>query len=311
MKPFKVCICCVWASLFVCSGVYVLAQGLDPTIRTGATVSVSEHVYMIPDESKPIIPNVGFVVGDRGTLVIDTGLGQENGLIVLEEAKKLAPDNKLYVVSSHAHPEHDLGAMAFPAEATIIRSTKQVKDIEEMGMSLANRFATFSERSAELLEGAYFRAGDIIFSDSMRLDLGGVHVRVIEAGPNHTLGDTAFLVEEDELLFTGDVVMNEFPMPLNPRTTIQHWLDTLDKLEALTPKTIVPCHYAVGSLELIENYRKYFTTVRDRANELADAGKSEEEAANILKEELAKTFNEWKDPGRIPRTVHVVYRERK
>ncbi len=286
------------------------AQNLDPTIRTGATIAVSDHVYMIPDESKPIIPNVGFVVGDRGTLVIDTGLGEENGRIVLAEAVRLAPNNKLYIASTHAHPEHDLGAMAFPDDATLIRSANQVLDIEEMGMTLVNMFAGFSERSAALLEGATFKPADIIFNKSMTLDLGGVHVRIIESGPNHTLGDTAFLVEEDELLFTGDVVMNEFPMPLNPRTTIQHWLDTLDMLEGLGAKTVLPCHYAIGSTELIENYRTYFTTVRDRANTLADEGKSEEEAASILKTELAEKFNKWKDPNRIPRTVSVVYRER-
>ncbi len=300
----------IFLFLLALSSTSLVAQGLDPTIRTSATEAVSDHVFMIPDENKPIIPNVGFVVGDRGTLIIDTGLGQENGRIVLEEARKLSATNKLYVASTHAHPEHDLGAMAFPEDATIIRPAIQVKDIAEMGMSLANRFATFSDRSAELLEGAYFRPGDIMFEGSMTIDLGGVHVRLIEAGPNHTLGDTAFLVEEDELLFTGDVVMNEFPMPLNPATTIQHWLDTLDMLESLNAKIIVPCHYAVGSTELIENYRRYFTTVRDRANELADAGTTEEEAAEILKKELTKTFDKWKDPNRIPRTVSVAYRDR-
>ncbi|MEM8486711.1 MAG: MBL fold metallo-hydrolase [Bacteroidota bacterium] len=309
MKTFRVRICLALMTVLFASS--VSAQNLDPTIRVGATVAVSDHVYMIPDENKPIIPNVGFVVGNRATLVIDTGLGEENGRIVLSEAIRLAPENKLYIASSHAHPEHDLGAMAFPKDATVIRSANQILDIKEMDMRLVRMFAGFSLRSAELLEGAYFRPADVIYTDSMRLDLGGVHVRIIEAGPNHTLGDTAFLVEEDELLFTGDVVMNEFPMPLNPRTTIQHWLDTLDMLQGLGAKTIVPCHYAVGSTELIENYRSYFTTVRDRANALADEGKSEEEAAEILKVELAEMFNTWKDPNRIPRTVSVVYRERK
>ena len=71
-------------------------QGLDPTIKKGATVPVSDHVYMIPDEGKPIIPNVGIVVGERATLIIDSGLGNTNGLIVLEEARKVSKADKFY-----------------------------------------------------------------------------------------------------------------------------------------------------------------------------------------------------------------------
>lgn len=285
------------------------AQGLDPTIRAGATEQVTDHVYMIPDESKPIIPNVGFVVGDRATLVIDTGLGQKNGKTVLAEARKLSATNKLYVACTHTHPEHDLGAMAFPDDAVIVRSSMQEKDIEEGGMGLANRFATFSEKSAAYLEGAVIRPSDVIFVKDLTLDLGGVHVQLIQAGPTHTGGDVVFWVEEDEVLFTGDVVMHEFPMPLNPTTTINYWLSVLDMLEALNPKTVIPSHYPIGSVELIQNYQKYFKTVQSRAIELADEGKSEEEAAETLKEEMAKMFSKWKDPNRIPRSVTVAFRD--
>ena len=45
---------------------------------------VSEHVYAIVG-----FPNIGIVVGDRGTLVVDTGLGPRNGAIVMKQAEKL------------------------------------------------------------------------------------------------------------------------------------------------------------------------------------------------------------------------------
>ena len=83
------------------------------------------------------MPNVGYVVGDRAVLVIDTGLGPPNGAAVYEVAKKLGGAKAVYLVTTHVHPEHDLGAQAFPATATLIRSTAQVKDIAEFAGAAA------------------------------------------------------------------------------------------------------------------------------------------------------------------------------
>ena len=288
----------------------LFAQGMDPTIRSDTTIQVSEHVFMIPDESRPLVPNVGIVVGEDATLVIDSGLGLENGTIVLEQARTVAKGHTLYVAATHMHPEHDLGAMAFPDDASVIRSASQEMDIEEFGMALADRFATFSARTAELLEGAYIRESDIVFHNSHTLDLGGVHVRLIDAGPAHTRGDLALLVVEDSVLFTGDVVMNEFPNPISPASSVERWLDRLDELEGLRPRLIVPCHYPVGGIEMIARYRRYFLAVRDRTLALAVRGAPRDQIMKSVQEEVAAMFPEFHAPNRIRAAVNVVLRER-
>src|SRR4051812_34793819 len=57
----------------------VSAPPSAPMIKEGATVKVAAHSYVIPDMNVGGVPNVGVIVGDRGTLVIDTGLGKANG----------------------------------------------------------------------------------------------------------------------------------------------------------------------------------------------------------------------------------------
>src|SRR5438876_979469 len=103
----------------------------DPLIKENATVKVSEHVYVIPDFNVGLVPNVGIVVGNRATLVIDTGLGPRNGQTVLREMDKVNRTPELYVVSTHFHPEHALGEAAFPPNAKIIRAKAQQADIDE------------------------------------------------------------------------------------------------------------------------------------------------------------------------------------
>src|SRR5688572_2987934 len=74
------------------------AQPAAPThlVQTELLKAVSPHVQVIPDQSVPIVPNVGFVVGAKGVLVIDTGLGPRNGAAVGEVARRLAKGGQIW-----------------------------------------------------------------------------------------------------------------------------------------------------------------------------------------------------------------------
>ena len=150
-----------------------------PVVKVEGLRQIAPHVYIIPDNSVPAVPNVGIVVGDRAALVIDTGMGRANGAAVYEVAQKLAGTKPLYLVTTHVHPEHDLGAQGFPATTTLIRSTGQLKDITEFGLQLAKVFAGRSAVHAELLKDAEFRNADIVFEQTYDLDLGGVQAKLI------------------------------------------------------------------------------------------------------------------------------------
>src|SRR5690349_20915370 len=163
---------CLIASM--AAAIVASAQAVpDPLIKEGATVKVSDHVYVIPDGNVPLVPNVGIVVGSRATLVVDTGLGPRNGQTVLRETNKVSRNATVYVVATHFHPEHALGESAFPATAQIVRATAQQEDIDEFGLTLAKQFATRSPLTAELLKDAAFRKADVTFDTDHALDLGG------------------------------------------------------------------------------------------------------------------------------------------
>jgi len=245
----------VIASLSLAAG---QAPRPDPLVRENATQKVSDHVHVIPDNSVPMVPNVGIIVGDRAVLVIDTGMGARNGATVLREAQKVAGSKTVYLVTTHIHPEHDLGAHAFPATTQMIRADAQVEEIAADGTTTAERFASMSPLNAELLKGAVFRKADITFKDTYNLDLGGVRVRMMAMGFNHTRGDTAFFVEPDAVLFSGDIVMTRLPNISGPESRVQQWLTSLDRFEALRPKLIVPSHGPLGDAAMIASYRAYF-----------------------------------------------------
>lgn len=279
----------------------------DPMVQANATRKLTAHVYAIEDKDTTFgIPNIGFVVGTRAALVIDTGMGERNGRTVLAEVEKIAPGKALYLVTTHVHPEHDLGAGAFPASTKMIRSQDQIKDIDEFGYRLADAFSKRSAVNAELLKGAKFRKADITFDKEYTLDLGGVTARILAMGPNHTRGDTAVFVPQDAVLFSGDIAMEGMPSFASPYSTVSHWLKSLDVLDALKPKVVVPSHGPIGDATYIANYRVYLTTIRDRVAALKKEGKSQDETVKTITAEMQ---GKYPDTGRLAGAARAAYAE--
>jgi glyoxylase-like metal-dependent hydrolase (beta-lactamase superfamily II) len=261
-----------------------------PLIKEGVTEKVSEHVYAIPDGSVPLVPNVGIIVGSKGTLVVDTGLGARNGEAIMREVVKVRKGGDLYLAVTHFHPEHDLGAGGFPANTKMVRSRDQQADIDEFGLETSKRFASFSPDTAELLKGAEFRKADQFFDKELTLDLGGARVRLMAMGPNHTRGDIAFWVEPDNVLLSGDIVMTTMPGFSSPYSKLSVWLQSLNRFEQLKPVRIVPSHGPIGDVSMIARWKTLMTTVQARATELKKQGRTVDDTVKIIQDELQDRY---------------------
>src|SRR5262245_17970821 len=296
-------------ALLLTAAVFLFQQAQPlPLIRENATVKVSEHVYVIPDGNVGAVPNVGIVVGSRATLVIETGLGPRNGQTVLTEVGKVSKNANIYVVATHFHAEHALGESVFPSTAKIIRARAQQQDMDEFGIQ--PNFAARSPGMAELVKDAQFRRADEIFDSEKTLDLGGVRVRLLWYGGTHTNGDTLIFIEGDNVLFAGDVVMNRRFLGFgSPRSSLQAWLNSLEKLASLRPTRIVPSHGEMGDGSLIEKNRTYLLALQTRAAEFKREGKSLEQASEMLIAEFKSKYPNWS--GNAGSAARIAYNEAK
>lgn len=261
-----------------------------PLIKEGVTEKITEHVYVIPDGSVPIVPNVGIIVGSKGALVVDTGLGARNGQAIMREVAKVNKGGELSLAVTHFHPEHDLGAGGFPATTKMIRSRDQQADIDEFGLETAKRFAGFSTDTAELLKGAEYRKADQFFDKELTIDLGGARVRLMAMGPNHTRGDIAFWVEPDNVLLSGDIVMTTMPGFSSPYSKLSTWLQSLNRFEQLKPVRIVPSHGPMGDASMIARWKTLMTTVQARAAELKKQGRTVDDTVKVIQDELQDKY---------------------
>ena len=286
-----------------------------PMIERGATMKIADHSYVILDDNVGFVPNVGIIVGERATLIVDTGMGPDNGAIVLEEARKLSDNTEFYLTATHFHPEHDLGATAFPANAKMIRWRGQQAETDETGADTIARFSSFSPGVGALLAKASYRKADTVFDDEITLDLGGVHVRVAGVGPAHTRGDTVMYVDEDKVLLTGDVVMPVFPAASAQSANIAQWLASIAKFEAFAPRVVVPAHGKLIDAGTLARYREYFTAVQAETRAAKRQGQSVEAAQAAIAPKLAQQFSELAPQGggpatgRINAAIQAAYRE--
>jgi glyoxylase-like metal-dependent hydrolase (beta-lactamase superfamily II) len=265
----------------------------DPLVKDNATVKLAAHTYAIPDGNVPLVPNVGIVVGSRATLVVDPGLGRRNGETVLREVATVSKNSELFIASTHFHAEHTTGYIAFPVTAKYIDSTVQEAEFAEGGLAQIRTFSGRSPMTAELLKDATGRKADITFDRDYVLDLGDVRVRFLLVGPTHTRGDTGVFVEGDNVLFAGDVVMNNSFLAATPVSSMEAWLKAFDTFDAMKPRIIVPSHGSIGEGSLITSNRALMLEIQARVRELKAQGRSADEVATTVQTEFPAKHPGW------------------
>ena len=90
------------------------------------------------------------------------------------------------------------------------------------------------------------------------------------------------------------------------RATVSHWLATLDRMDALKPVHVVPSHGPRGDAAIIQGYRTYFTRIRDRASALKKEGKTQDQAIEIITNEMVAQYP---DRNRLAGAIRMAYAE--
>jgi len=282
----------------------ILSAQNQPVLGEG-TVKVAEHVWAIMG-----FPNIAIIVGSRATLVVDTGLGPANGATIARVVAKLAPGNqKLFLTTTHFHPEHAAGEAGFPPGTILIRNSVQQQEMELHGKEMVDMFAGRSPQQKELLANATLRTPDITFDHEAKLDLGGVTARLIWFGGAHTKGDELTLVEPDATLVSGDVVQNKVvPNIFRDGGTPSSWIAVLDKIMTLKVQHVLPDHSAPGDGSMIASEKAFITDLRNSALELKKKGVSPDDAGKQLSAEFKTKYPDWPTMN-VTNFVRSIYAE--
>jgi len=211
---------------------------------------LSAHCWAYTAEGDP---NSGVIIGDRFILVSDATATPAMARDLIARIRTVSDKPIKYVLLTHYHAVRVLGASAYFHEGAseIIASQGTYELIVERGkedmQSEMERFPRLF-RNAETIPGLTWPTmvigggGDPMKGDKpgrLTVDLGGVRVQIWSPGPGHTRGDTIAWVEEEKVLFSGDLVEYEAGVYTGD-AHLEEWPATLEALRALGAHALVP-----------------------------------------------------------------------
>jgi glyoxylase-like metal-dependent hydrolase (beta-lactamase superfamily II) len=271
----------------------------EPVVHPAGAQELARDLVIIPNERVQLVPNIGVIGGTHSVLVVDTGLGPRNAENVLKFALEYAKVRKLYLTTTHFHPEHAFGAQVFSTEATFLINRDQAEDLRVKGPGYLEMFTTLGEEVARELHGVEFVAPDIVYDREYDLDLGGRVVQMRATGRAHSAGDQIVKVPDEDVLFTGDLVeTGQFAIfPWFPPHDVDvsgiRWLAVMRRLSAESPRIVVPGHGDAGGPQLLADMRDYLELLRDETWTRRDSAMSEETIVEEITAMMIARHPDW------------------
>lgn len=277
---------------------------------------IAQDLVVIPNRGVDLVPNIGIIGGKHSVLLVETGLGKQNAKKVLTFARDYAKNRKLYLTTTHFHPEHAFGAQVFKEEATYLLNQQQAKDLSERGPGYLEMFRTLGEAVAHELENVELATPDVVYDRTHILDLGGRKVELRATGQAHTKGDQVVKLPEENILFTGDLVeANQFAIfpwfpPHDVDVSGTRWIEVMRHLETENPKIVVPGHGTIGGPQLLSDVRTYLELLRDETWTRRDSAMTEQTIIEEVREVMLAKHPEWTGQDWIEKGVSCLCTER-
>lgn len=228
-------------------------------------------------ENEGLNNNLGFVVTDKGVLVINTGPSQRVAKALHAAIQKTTKQPIKWVVNVNSQNHYWLGNDYFKSlGATLIASKEGERVMREMSaQQLETNQALLKEKAA----GTKLAYPTDLVADKRELKLGKTAVQLLHFGPAHTPGDLVVWLPEQKILFSGDIIYTERLLAVIPIGNSANWIEVFDKLAALNPKTIVPGHGRPTTMERARrDTRDYLSFLRAEAKRIFDTSGSLQEA---------------------------------
>ena len=245
-------------------------------------IRLSNSVYFIRGETavpaasnRGHTSNAGFVVTSEGVVVFDALGTPVLGKEFLAAIRQRTSQPVKRVVISHYHADHFYGLEAFKAAGAEVWAHAAARTYlasEAPGARLEERSRTLAPwvpANMAMIPADRWLEAEASFK------LGGVTFRIFPVGPAHTPEDLAMLVEEEQVLFVGDL-MFAGRIPFVGNADSKAWIAAIDRVVRYNPKVLVGGHGdasrdAAADLRLTREYLEYLRrTMGAAANELVD-----------------------------------------
>ena len=257
---------------------------------------VSEHVYYVEGaagtalDNEGFISNAGFVVTPAGVVVFDALGTPSLAAMLVKHIQSVTDQPIVKVISSHYHADHIYGLQVFKELGAEIIAPAGANDY----LNAPTAEERLEERRFSLdpwvNDKTYLVPPDVLLTDSMQFELGGVTFDITLVGGAHSDGDLTLYIKPDRVLFSGDIIFEGRVAFLGDANT-KHWLNVLTHMETAKLVALIPGHgpAAEAPNQAISMTRHYLAYIREAM------GKAVEEMISFDEVYAATDWSEFKD----------------
>jgi glyoxylase-like metal-dependent hydrolase (beta-lactamase superfamily II) len=258
-------------------------------------------VYVITDLS---FSNCGYIVTDKGVVVIDTQLVPMFANEMIKEIKAVTDKPIKYVINTHWHTDHTGGNEVFSPEARIIGHeftrkiiAKRRKEQEEGKV----------DESLKQLGKFKFTPPNITFNENMTLHIGGKVIELKYFGGGHSGGDIIVYLPKEKVIFSGDLFSKGSGLPnYRDDSNIDKLIKSLRKMQTLDIEKIVPGHMSIVEKKDIQVSIDKLLAFRAEVKKYVDANIPLEKAAESIK--FPEGENTFYEPN-FKKIIYKVYND--
>ncbi|PCJ47560.1 MAG: MBL fold metallo-hydrolase [Moraxellaceae bacterium] len=202
----------------------------------GKLIRLSPLVHRVTANNKGMMTGPGtntYLIGNRQIAVIDPGPAKKKHINAIIDAAESLGGSIQWILCTHTHIDHSPGAALLK---------------EKTGAFICGQPAPEGRNQDQ-----HFRP-DQRWADGSELECEEYSIRAIHT-PGHASNHLCFLLPDEELLFTGDHLMNGSTVVICPPDgNMSQYLNSLEKLKSVPLKTLAPAHGDLLSnpLEVVE-----------------------------------------------------------
>jgi len=186
-------------------------------------IKLTDRIYYMPHNEETDRPVLGYIKGDKYSLMVDSGNSKKHAELFIEEISKLGLPYPQFVAITHSHWDHTYGLCGLNAMTIACSKTNEyltnMSKWEWTDKAMQHRLEngediefcdTIIRREYPDRSKICVKTADIVFDERLKLNLGNISCSLMRLDSSHADDCAVIYIPEEKIIFIGDIISEDF-----------------------------------------------------------------------------------------------------